>query len=35
MATDTNLESHANEDGTVISDRTIAPEAWTALSDPF
>jgi hypothetical protein len=33
MATDTNFESHANEDGTVISDRTIAPEDWTTISD--
>lgn len=33
MATDKNLESHAGEDGTVISDRVIAPADWTQTSD--
>lgn len=33
MAADKNLESHAGEDGTLISDRVIAPPDWTQTSD--
>ena len=33
MAADKNLESHAGEDGTVISNRVIAPDDWTQISD--
>lgn len=33
MSADKNLESHAGEDGTIISNRTIAPEDWTQISD--
>lgn len=33
MVTDINLESHVGEDGTVISNRIIAPEDWTTISD--
>jgi polygalacturonase len=33
MAADKNLESYAGEDGTVISNRVIAPDDWTQTSD--
>ena len=33
MSADKNLESHVGEDGTVISNRIIAPEVWTTISD--
>jgi hypothetical protein len=33
MAADKNLESYAGEDGTVISNRVIAPVDWTQTSD--
>lgn len=33
MAADKNLESHAGEDGTVISNRYIVPDDWTTISD--
>jgi hypothetical protein len=33
MAADKNLESYAGEDGTLISNRVIAPDDWTQISD--
>lgn len=33
MAADKNLESYAGEDGTLISNRLIAPDDWTQISD--
>jgi len=33
MAADKNLESYASKDGTVVSNRVIAPDDWTQISD--
>jgi hypothetical protein len=33
MSADKNLESHAGEDGTLISNRVISPPDWTQISD--